>query len=129
MQTTATKESETPTDATAAREAQALSVRMWLACLATQELLCHYLGLRLGLYEVLRDSGAATPAELASRAKIAPRYAREWLEQQAVCGVLKVESPHEDDELRRYALPAGHAEVLTLSESPLSRAASILPVS
>ncbi|MGH8887496.1 MAG: hypothetical protein ACRDYX_20475 [Egibacteraceae bacterium] len=43
-----------------------------------------YLGLRLDLYAALRDGGPATPAGLAARAGIDERYAREWLEQQAV---------------------------------------------
>ena len=42
------------------------------------------LGVRLGLYEALAGRGPVTAAELAGRARIAPRYAREWLEQQAV---------------------------------------------
>jgi SAM-dependent methyltransferase len=54
-------------------------------------------------------------AELASSCGIAERYAREWLEQQAVTGVLEVC----DD---RFSLPAGHDEAL-IDESSLAFAA------
>jgi SAM-dependent methyltransferase len=46
-----------------------------------------YLGLRLGLYEALGEAGL-TADEVAARAGVDPRYAREWLEQQATIGVL-----------------------------------------
>src|SRR5262249_16610162 len=46
------------------------------------ELLSVHLGLELGLYRAL--DGGATETELATRAGIALRYAREWLEQQTV---------------------------------------------
>ena len=52
-----------------------------------------YLGVELGLYRALAASGAATEDELAGRAGIAARYAREWLEQQAVAGFLAVRRP------------------------------------
>jgi 2-polyprenyl-3-methyl-5-hydroxy-6-metoxy-1,4-benzoquinol methylase len=106
----------------------ALSIRLWLACLATQETLCVYLGIRLGLYEALATGGAANPDELARRAGISPRYAREWLEQQAVAGILRVETPAAGAELRVFSLPEGHREVLCDGDSPLSRVAGILPV-
>jgi SAM-dependent methyltransferase len=59
-------------------------------------------------------SGLVSPppaAELAAAAGINRRYAREWLEQQAVAGILEVDSAA-DPEARRYALSAEHAEVL-----------------
>jgi hypothetical protein len=45
------------------------------------------LGMRLGLYAALSD-GPASPPELAARAVIDARYAREWLEQQASAGII-----------------------------------------
>ena len=48
------------------------------------------LGIELGLYAALRDGGPATARELAERAGIDARYAREWLEHQAVGGILDV---------------------------------------
>ena len=61
------------------------------AALGALEMQAVYLGDRLGLYRALADEGPATPAELGERAGIHPRYAREWLEQQAVAGVLDVD--------------------------------------
>jgi 2-polyprenyl-3-methyl-5-hydroxy-6-metoxy-1,4-benzoquinol methylase len=45
------------------------------------------------------------------------RYAREWLEQQAVAGILEVEDADADPEERRYRLPEGHDEVLLERDS------------
>jgi 2-polyprenyl-3-methyl-5-hydroxy-6-metoxy-1,4-benzoquinol methylase len=109
------------------KEGQALSVRLWLNCLATQELLCTYLGIRLGLYDALTQ-GAANAAQLAARAHIAVRYAREWLEQQAVAGILTVERNSANGNERVYSLSDAHREVLTDSDSPFSRVAGIRPL-
>jgi SAM-dependent methyltransferase len=82
------------------------------------ETLSVYLGLELGLYQALADLGAATEAELADHAGIAPRYAREWLEQQATAGHLACDDPTRPAEQRHYRLPPGHAEVLLDADSP-----------
>ena len=95
---------------TATSYADALAERLFGATLGALELFSVYLGAELGLYEALAQHGPLTPGELARRAAIAPRYAREWLEQQAVAGLLDVEDP---DAERRYALSAEHARVLT----------------
>jgi len=58
-----------------------------------------YLGLRLGLYEVLRDGELAADA-VAERAGIDPRYAKEWLEQQATIGVLEADVSREPPTFR-----------------------------
>ncbi|MDP8969343.1 MAG: hypothetical protein M3N52_02330 [Actinomycetota bacterium] len=60
-----------------------------------------YLGLRLGLYAALAEGGAATPGQLAAWAGVDARYAREWLEQQAVAGILQVDDPALPADLRR----------------------------
>lgn len=96
--------------------------------LATQELLTVYLGVRLGLYEELHRRGPATPEQLAQRLGLDRRYLREWLEQQAVAGLLEVTgapavaatAAGETGGQRSYALPEAHREVLTVSGSPLS---------
>ena len=87
-----------------------LDQRLLDATTGALELFGVYLGDRLGLYEALRSSGPLTSAELASTAGIAPRYAREWLEQQAVAGVLEAEG--DDAEDRRFRLPEAHVGVL-----------------
>jgi SAM-dependent methyltransferase len=103
-----------------ATQSRAVAVRMFKAMLATQELLSTYLGVRLGLYEELASGGPATAAGLAVRAAIAPRYAREWLEQQAVAGLLAVDDTILPADERVYSLPEDHVPVLTLSDDPLS---------
>jgi hypothetical protein len=70
------------------------------------EMLSIYLGLELGLYQALNGLGAATEAEIAAATAIAPRYAREWLEQQAAAGYLACNDPERPAEQRRYLLPA-----------------------
>jgi len=76
-----------------------------------------YLGDRLGLYRALADGGPTTPSELAERTGTHERYAREWLEQQAVAGILAVEASGTESSDRRYSLPEGHDEVLLDSDS------------
>ncbi|HUQ44850.1 MAG TPA: class I SAM-dependent methyltransferase [Candidatus Limnocylindria bacterium] len=96
----------------------ALAGRLFEAALGAFDVLTVDLGLELGLYEALRRDGPATPGELASRAGIDARYAREWVEQQAVTGILTVDDVAAGKEARRYSLPAGHAEALLDAESP-----------
>jgi len=98
------------TTATARREA--LSDYVFKTVLAAQEMMHVYLGDRLGLYTALARVDSASPPELASTAGIAERYAREWLEQQAVAGVLDVAAETGDPLTRRFRLPAGAADVL-----------------
>jgi SAM-dependent methyltransferase len=94
---------------TATSSADALAERLFGATLGALELFSVYVGAELGLYEGLVQHGPLTHGELAQRAGIAPRYAREWLEQQAVAGLLGVEDL---DAEPRYALSAEHARVL-----------------
>ncbi|MBM0239212.1 class I SAM-dependent methyltransferase, partial [Micromonospora sp. ATA32] len=105
-------------------------MRMWKTLLATQELLSVYLGVKLGLYDTM--AGATEPmtaADLARHAGMDPRYAREWLEQQAVAALVEVADPHADGEQRGYRLPPGHATVLRTSDDPMSMAAlAVLPL-
>ena len=106
--------------------AEALAGRLFNAGYGFLDLLTVYVGDRLGLYRALATDGPATPSELAKQADIHPRYAREWLEQQTVTGILEVDDPTESEDQRRYALPPGHASALTdldhpFSVSPLAR--------
>jgi 2-polyprenyl-3-methyl-5-hydroxy-6-metoxy-1,4-benzoquinol methylase len=84
--------------------------RMFGAANGALELLCVYLGERLGLYRALADRGALTAGELAVATGTSERYVREWLEAQAVCGILEVQDA-------RYALPPEHAVALLERES------------
>jgi 2-polyprenyl-3-methyl-5-hydroxy-6-metoxy-1,4-benzoquinol methylase len=86
-----------------------LTERLFEAALGALELCSVYLGTELGLYDTLERNGALTPDELAARAGIAPRYAQEWLEQQAVAGFVE----HENG---RFSLSPEHARALTAEE-------------
>ncbi|MBI4197656.1 MAG: class I SAM-dependent methyltransferase [Chloroflexi bacterium] len=79
--------------------------------LEAMDLLTIYLGDRLGLYRALAEGGPMTPRELAARAGIHERYAREWLEQQAVTGIISVDGGADPASERRYTLPPGYATV------------------
>ena len=96
----------------------ALAERLFGATLGALELFSIYLGAELGLYHALTQHGPLTYGELADRAGIAPRYAREWLEQQAVAGLLDVEHPDAAADARRYALAPDHARVLVDPDDP-----------
>jgi 2-polyprenyl-3-methyl-5-hydroxy-6-metoxy-1,4-benzoquinol methylase len=99
------------------------------ACLATVELANVELGVRLGLYEALAGAGPVTAAQLARRAGIAARYAREWLEQQAVAGVVEVDDPARAADERQFRLPNAHAHVLLDddSEACMKPCAAVVP--
>lgn len=77
-----------------------------------------YLGGKMGFYRALSDQQALTSEELAARTGTHERYVREWLEEQAVAGILEVVDETESAKARRYRLPAGHAGVLTDRDSP-----------
>ena len=91
---------------------EALVGRLFEQTLGAFELFNVYIGERLGLYQALAADGAATPEDLATRAGIGSRYAREWLEQQTTAGFLEVEDLSAGEEHRRYALPPEHREPL-----------------
>ena len=90
----------------------ALAERLFEGAIGALELYSVYLGAELGLYRALEQHGPLVSRELAEHAGIAPRYAREWLEQQAVAGLIEVEDTGAHPEERLYALAADHARVL-----------------
>jgi SAM-dependent methyltransferase len=94
----------------------ALADQIFRATIGAQELLHVYLGDRLGLYATLAQTDSVTPAEFARASGIAERYAREWLEQQAVAGVIDVDDVG-DAQTRRYRLAPGTEQVLCDPES------------
>ncbi|MFA9429968.1 trans-aconitate 2-methyltransferase [Egicoccus sp. AB-alg2] len=91
--------------------------RLLADAVAAMELASVSLGLELGLYRALHEQGPATAEELADRADVAPRYAREWLEQQTAAGWLRCPNPDEAAEVRRFSLPAVAAAVLLEPDS------------
>ena len=71
------------------------------------------LGDRLGLFAALADGGPATSIELAARAQVSERYAREWLYGMHAAGYLTI-----DPESGQFVLPAAHAQVLAAEGGP-----------
>jgi SAM-dependent methyltransferase len=95
-----------------------LDARLFEAAIGSLELLSVHLGRRLGLYDAIRNAGEVTVDELAMRASIAPRYAREWLEQQAVAGFITVDNPDADAAIRRFRLNDEQQAVFVEPEHP-----------
>ncbi|MGH2614513.1 MAG: methyltransferase domain-containing protein [Thermomicrobiales bacterium] len=102
----------------AATRRDALAERLFQATLATWDIATVFLGHRLGLYRALSEVEPATSTELAAAAGLDERYVREWLEQQAVSGMLECENPGADATSRRFAFPAGHSAVLVDIDDP-----------
>ncbi len=73
-----------------------------------------YLGDRLGLFKELAANGPATSTQLAERAQINERYAREWLSAMACAGYLEY-----DPTSSRFTLPPEHAPALAQEYGPL----------
>src|SRR5258708_38127509 len=71
------------------------------------------IGDRLGLFKNLAEQGPATSEELAERARINERYAREWLGATASAGYLEY-----DPARRRFTLPPEHIPVLAQAAGP-----------
>jgi 2-polyprenyl-3-methyl-5-hydroxy-6-metoxy-1,4-benzoquinol methylase len=97
---------------------EALTSRLMQSTIQSLEIFSIYLGKELGLYAALSRGARMTPAELSRATGVAARYAREWLEQQAVAGLLRVESAGASADERRYWLPAEHVNVLVNEEHP-----------
>src|SRR5215207_7069365 len=68
------------------------------------ELLTIELGRRFGLYRTLHEHGPFTAPAFAKASAIAPRYAREWLEQQAAAGYVAVDETGPFRHERRFRL-------------------------
>jgi len=72
------------------------------------------IGDRLGLFKNLAEQGPATSGELAERAQINERYAREWLGAMACAGYVEYEPV-----TRRFTLPPEHIPVLAQEGGPV----------
>jgi 2-polyprenyl-3-methyl-5-hydroxy-6-metoxy-1,4-benzoquinol methylase len=86
--------------------------KVFAAVLGAQQVQAIELGARLGWYQALADGRPRTSAELAAQTGASERFAREWLEHQAVCGYVTVDDVSAASGERRFALPAAHAAVL-----------------
>lgn len=101
---------------TAAKERDALMERLLEAAVSTFNIFSVHIGDRLGFYRELAAEPMTAPG-LAARTGTHARYVREWLEQQTVAGILRVDDPNSPPEERRFSLPQGHREVLVDRES------------
>lgn len=89
-----------------------LADRLFSSLLGTLDVLTVHIGDQFGLYELLHRGGPLSAPELAQRSGMHPRYAREWLEQQTVAGMVDVEDAGAPAGERRYAVSDAHAAVL-----------------
>jgi winged helix-turn-helix protein len=95
-----------------------LDERLLEATVGALEIYGIHLGRTLGLYTVIAGAGSVTESELARAAGISERYAREWLEQQAVSGYVTVTDDAPDAKDRRYGLNEEQRAVLVDAEDP-----------
>jgi 2-polyprenyl-3-methyl-5-hydroxy-6-metoxy-1,4-benzoquinol methylase len=116
MATTAPPASPPNSESAAEQRRDALTERLFGAVLGMADVHLVYLGDRLGYYRELA-SGWRTSTELAEATGTHERYAREWLEQQAVSGIIEVDDAAKPASERRFHLPEGHDEVLLDSDS------------
>ncbi|WP_053227739.1 methyltransferase [Solirubrobacter soli] len=78
---------------------------------ATMTTVLAVLGDRLGLFRSLARDGAASSSELAARASVSERYAREWLRGMTAAGYLERAG-------ERFVLPRSHVDVLAAEAGP-----------
>jgi ubiquinone/menaquinone biosynthesis C-methylase UbiE len=100
-------------DTTATEE---LAGRLFAAALGTAELLTIHLGQAHGLYQTLEDAGSMTAAELSVASGVESRYLLEWLQSQAISGLLTVDGP--DIGTARFALAPGVRQTLLEETGP-----------
>jgi SAM-dependent methyltransferase len=76
-----------------------------------------HIGDRLGLYRAMGDSRPVTSTELAVRTRLAERYVREWLHNQASAGWVTY-APAASPADATFTLPAEHALLIADDQSP-----------
>jgi SAM-dependent methyltransferase len=97
---------------------EGLGEQLFGGAISMMELATVHLGLRLGLYEGLRDAGPTTSTQLAESLDLDERYVREWLEQQAVAQLVTCLDDGAEPSERRYELPVATAVVLLDPATP-----------
>jgi 2-polyprenyl-3-methyl-5-hydroxy-6-metoxy-1,4-benzoquinol methylase len=90
--------------------AEALAGRLFSAALGTAELFTVHLGQVHGLYQAVDDAGSTTAAELSAATGVELRYLLEWLQSQAISGLLTVDGP--DIGSARFSLAPGVRQTL-----------------
>ena len=81
-----------------------ITERLFNSIIATFDVASIHLGMRLGYYQGLADLYEATSAELAAKVGANERYTREWLEHQAVSGLIDVSRASHSGTERVYRL-------------------------
>lgn len=112
--TTTTTETVIETQTTAT---EGLDERLVEAAIGTLELFSIHLGRRLGLYTAL--DRPTTAVELSSAIGIDLRYAREWLEQQAVAGFITTDPGIAEWDQRPYWLSDVQAATFVTADDPV----------
>ncbi|MCW2540952.1 MAG: Methyltransferase protein [Frankiales bacterium] len=95
---------------------KALVGRLFAAALGTAELFTVYLGQVHGLYRAVDSVGSTTAAELSQASGVELRYLLEWLQSQAISGLLSVDGP--DIGTARFSLTPGVRETLLDETNP-----------
>jgi SAM-dependent methyltransferase len=97
-------------------QADAFLERLFASMLGAMEVSSVEIGRSIGYYDALAGA-PMTSKQLAEATGTHERYVREWLEHQAVSGILEVDDPAKPHGERSYALPPAHAEVLVDRDS------------
>ena len=90
--------------------------RLFGAALGAAELFTVYLGDVHGIYRAIDESGPITATELSDRTGLDLRYLVEWLQSQAISGLLTIDGT--DVWSDRYDLAPGVRETLIEPENP-----------
>ncbi len=104
---------QTTPDELAPDPAEAFAEQVFGDLLGAMNTYATTIGFRLGWYRALAAGSPMASGELAAASSTDERYAREWLEHQAVAGYLEVIDPTVEPTERRYVLSPAVAEVLT----------------
>ena len=95
---------------------EALAGRLFAATLGTAELYTVYLGQVHGLYRAVDVAGSTTAADLSTATGVERRYLVEWLQSQAISGLLTVDGP--DVGSARFSLAPGVRRTLLEETGP-----------
>ena len=94
-----------------------LADRLFTSVLGTLDILTVHIGDQFGLYDLLHRNGPLSVEQVARQSGMHARYVREWLEQQAVAGLIDIDDPTLDAGSRRYSVSDDHAAVLSDRDS------------
>lgn len=90
--------------------------RLFGAALGAAELFTVYLGQVHGLYRIVDAAGTTTADDLSQASGVERRYLLEWLQSQAISGLLQIHGP--DISTARFSLAPGVRETLLEETNP-----------